>query len=140
DRQNNTQVAFYQNYVLALDRIQAWDEAMEVLARINFDVLDPRNLSRFLFLRGNILANQEKLNEAEPDLRRAIEIDANNFDARLSYGKLLFVSGNLLQAREAFTDLLELDPQHYSADEARILIETIDGYLAQQPGLQAPLQ
>ncbi len=140
DRQNNTQVAFYQNYVLALDRIQAWDEAMEVLSRINFDVLDPPNLSRFLFLRGNILANQERLNEAEPDLRRAIELNPANFDARLSYGKLLFVSGNLIPARQTFTELLEMDAQHYSADEARTLIQTIDAYLAQQPELQAPNQ
>lgn len=126
DRGNNTEVAFFQNYLQSLDRLGYQQEALDLWDTLNIEVQDPPIVSKFLSIRGNILANASRLTDAQADLERALQLDPTNLDAWMSFGKIRFLRGDTAAAAAAMQQVLERDPDYGAADEARILLNEIE--------------
>lgn len=131
DRRNNTVISYYQNFILAMDRVGYRDNALAVIDSFDFENMDAEVHSTFSMLRGNILAKQEKFDEAEQSFIEALQLFSGNHEARLSFGKIQMLRENLLLARQYFVEILTMDAQSFTAPEARALIQRIDAELNQ---------
>lgn len=132
DRQNNTELAYYQNTIMALDNAGQDEEALKLLESIPWQDYRRSIRSKFTTLRGNLYAQQLRIPEAQQDFEKALALDGRNIDAKSSYGKILYMQARMKESRQQFDELLEIDPNHPLAAEAVTLLQAIDEYEAGQ--------
>jgi tetratricopeptide (TPR) repeat protein len=98
--------------------------AEQQMARINVE--GPAK-AEFLRVRASIKMSRQDYAGAETDLKDALGIDANNTNARLQYGSLLWKVGRKDEAKKMYADVLARDPNN------RYAMESL-GYLARDGG------
>lgn len=125
DRQNNTQLAFIQNFAIALDRANRDQEALELLDALNFEAMRDVNQSVTLTLQGNILAQQQRIDEAEAQFDQAYNLDGANFQAQLSKAKILYMRQEFTESAQWLERVIAGDPEMTGIDEAYILLNAI---------------
>ena len=79
--------------------------------------IDPRDADA-RELRGGLLAEQGRIDEALPDLRAAVEIDSGNAPYRVGLARALVTAGRLDEAEKEIARALELRPQYAAAHAA----------------------
>lgn len=80
----------------------------------------PENASVYHWL-GLAHASMEEYAEAEANLRRALELDTQDTEARINLGVTAYKQGRLEDAKAAFREVLQISPGHENA--ARMLDE-----------------
>lgn len=94
----------------------------------------PDNASVYHWL-GLAYASMEEYTEAEAALRRALELDPQDTEARINLGVTAYKQGRQEEAEAAFCEVLKISPGHENA--ARMLAELNEGRV--KPGdLQSP--
>lgn len=117
-KETNAEVAFYSNYVLALDNAGDYDGALRVVDELDLPALPAAAQAIFLSRRGIVHAKQNRFAEAERDFVAAVEQDPNNLDAVLSLAKVYFLTNRQAEALPLFERALELDPVNADAQSA----------------------
>jgi tetratricopeptide (TPR) repeat protein len=118
----NTELAFYSNYVLALDGTQNYTAALGIIDKMLRVETDPFVRAVFLSRRGIINAKLGLYEQAEIEFTEALALDGTIFDAVFNYAKVLIVLGKLDQANEMLRRASVLDPVN---PEIQLLIEFI---------------
>lgn len=98
--------------------------AEQLMAKVNVE--GPAK-AEFLRVRASLKMSREDYTGAESDLKDALSIDANNNNARLQYGSLLWKVGRKDEAKKMYADVLAHDPTNHFAMESL-------GYLARDGG------
>ncbi len=118
-------VQYFQNFVLILNRTGRHDEALAMIDLLDLESQSTVVQSNFMMLRGNAMGSLGRLDEARRAFEASVTAYHLNMDARLSLGKVHYLEGDLAGAGDIFEELLRLDPDDYSAPEARRLLEAI---------------
>lgn len=112
ERGNNTELAYFSNIILALDETGNYDAAIAQIESMDLEAMPPEDHALFLSRRGIIYAKTERYGMAEEDFRRALELDARNFDATLNLAKVLLVTNRPTESLRLYERAFELDPNH----------------------------
>lgn len=103
---------------------QQLSAAEQQIAKI--DVEGPAK-AEFLRVRASLKMSRADYSGAESDLKQALAMDANNTNARLQYGSLLWKVGRKDEAKKMYADVLARDANN------RFAMESL-GYLARDGG------
>lgn len=114
-KDTNTEVAFYSNYILALDETGNYDQALAVIDTMALESLQPQVQSLFLTRRGIIYAKTSQFALAEKDFLASISLDSLNLDAKTNYALLLLGTNRLQQSRELYQEVYDYDPNNPEA-------------------------
>jgi tetratricopeptide (TPR) repeat protein len=101
---------------VAHSRIGNWKHAYnEFVLAIDMDPNEPPNWQ----MCGEALLHLNRLDEAEPYLRKALELSPQSIDALVALSHLLTVRGDTKRAREYVKKAVLIDPEYARAREAR---------------------
>jgi tetratricopeptide (TPR) repeat protein len=83
----------------------------KAVTRINAQIARQPSNSNFHYLLGAVLFNQKDYKGAEAELRRAVELDKNNPDARMKLGQVQLAEGQVDQAIATYQDSIKESPR-----------------------------
>jgi len=114
---------------------EAWKALEEgevdaALATARALVIEDDSDSEAHYLAGSALMEADRLEEAEPHLRRALEIDGSDLDARSALAQLLYETCRFKEARVETGILLEEDPEDPHAHHLASLLAERRGEFA----------
>ncbi len=115
---------------LLVDRAESLAEQKkykEALADLDQALAAAPNRVDALTFRGTAKRFLDDRKGAEIDIAKALSIDPNYQDAWLESGILKRLAGNDVEARQAWSKVLEIAPHSAAADSARRDIELLDG-------------
>ncbi|MDT8397337.1 MAG: tetratricopeptide repeat protein [Pseudomonadales bacterium] len=115
DKQNNTKVAFFSNYILTLDELGHYEQALKVIAGLDLAAMSGAAQSLFLSRQGIIHAKSNQLQLAEEDFTEALRLNANNLDALTNQAKLLLLTGRPQESLQMFQRAYAVDPNNPEA-------------------------
>ncbi|HOA54961.1 MAG: tetratricopeptide repeat protein [Clostridiaceae bacterium] len=100
-----------ENLSFAYVRMGQPDKAVEVMNRIPADDAGYRTH----YVRGKLLAEAGKAEEAESELKNACRLNADSIEAREELAKLLMRHNKTDEAISLFDEILQLDPENHTA-------------------------
>jgi tetratricopeptide (TPR) repeat protein len=107
----------------------------DALGKINKSIAaDPSN-SNLYAVRGSLYDNQKKTDLAVADYRKAIELDANNFEAQFNLGVY-----NFNRAADAYTKASKMDLKTYQVSGKKYEVEGKKYFEASVPHFEKALQ
>jgi tetratricopeptide (TPR) repeat protein len=105
------------NRVVALRRLQRYDEALERINQALQTSLRPFDKAKFLVNQGNILYEQRHFAQAEAAYRQAIDIYPQNLNAKLNLANVLLGFGRIGEAEVFYKEILVVDPNNAVAKQ-----------------------
>lgn len=119
DKETNAELAFFSNYVLALDETGNYDQAIQVIENnVNLETLPGPERALFLSRRGIVYAKTNRFDLAEADFQQALQFNPQNLDALNNYSKVLLLTGRVEASRDLFERVRRIDPSSVDAQLA----------------------